>query len=56
MEVDKSLYIFGQQLLDNFDKQRAKQILDRTLATHDKELDEQEDALLKPNDKGTHSW
>jgi hypothetical protein len=51
MEVTKEIYDFGQQLLDNFDKGRSTAILKEKNKVIEEQLDQADDALLKPLDR-----
>lgn len=52
MEVDPQIYEFGQSLLNNFDKERAEGILSKKMKELENQIDQQENSLLKPTDKG----
>ena len=51
MEVETEIYNFGQTLLDNFDKERAENIMKEKNKNIEKNIDEEEENLLKPCDK-----
>lgn len=54
MEVDPQIYEFGQSLLNNFDKERAEGILSKKMKELENQIDQQENNLLKPTDKGNY--